>query len=168
VQKPSASPMRGQEMPEVPAGPAGFPPAPDRHRSRRHSVWRPRVRLLFLGDIVGRAGRDAGNRTLPGLREKLRLDLVVVNAENASHGFGWRRRWRARCSWRARMCRRLAITPGIARKSSPDIETEPRLISPAELPAGYAGEGRGGGGAGRWQARLGAAGHGAAIHGTFG
>ena len=46
------------------------------------------MRLLFLGDIVGRAGRDAVIATLPGLREKLRLDLVVVNAENASHGFG--------------------------------------------------------------------------------
>ncbi|MEY4859303.1 MAG: hypothetical protein RLZZ235_1470, partial [Pseudomonadota bacterium] len=46
------------------------------------------MRLLFLGDIVGRAGRDAVIAALPGLREKLRLDLVVVNAENASHGFG--------------------------------------------------------------------------------
>ncbi|MDG6093785.1 TIGR00282 family metallophosphoesterase [Acetobacter sp. AN02] len=46
------------------------------------------MRLLFLGDIVGRSGRDAVTTRLPELREKLRLDFVVVNAENASHGFG--------------------------------------------------------------------------------
>jgi metallophosphoesterase (TIGR00282 family) len=46
------------------------------------------MRILFLGDLVGRTGRDAVGAALPGLRESLRLDLVVVNAENASHGFG--------------------------------------------------------------------------------
>jgi len=46
------------------------------------------VRILFLGDIVGRAGRDAVMARLPDLRSKLALDLVVINAENASHGFG--------------------------------------------------------------------------------
>jgi metallophosphoesterase (TIGR00282 family) len=46
------------------------------------------LRILFLGDVVGRAGRDALTGELPGLRARLRADLVVVNAENASHGFG--------------------------------------------------------------------------------
>lgn len=46
------------------------------------------MRILFLGDVVGRAGRDAVERELPGLRARLRADLVVVNGENASHGFG--------------------------------------------------------------------------------
>ncbi|HTR16885.1 MAG TPA: TIGR00282 family metallophosphoesterase [Acetobacteraceae bacterium] len=46
------------------------------------------MRILFLGDLVGRSGRDAVVAALPGLRTRLRLDLVVVNAENASHGFG--------------------------------------------------------------------------------
>ena len=46
------------------------------------------MRILFLGDIVGRAGRELVEASLPGLRERLRLDLVVVNGENASHGFG--------------------------------------------------------------------------------
>lgn len=46
------------------------------------------MRLLFLGDIVGRSGRDAVIAALPGLRRDLALDLVVINAENASHGFG--------------------------------------------------------------------------------
>ncbi|MXV43668.1 TIGR00282 family metallophosphoesterase [Saccharibacter sp. 17.LH.SD] len=46
------------------------------------------MRLLFLGDIVGRSGREAVLAGLPRWRDELKLDLVVVNAENASHGFG--------------------------------------------------------------------------------
>ncbi|GAN56960.1 hypothetical protein AA0242T_1516 [Acetobacter aceti NRIC 0242] len=46
------------------------------------------VRILFLGDIVGRSGRDGVTTRLPELRRQLSLDLVIVNAENASHGFG--------------------------------------------------------------------------------
>jgi metallophosphoesterase (TIGR00282 family) len=43
---------------------------------------------LFLGDIVGRSGRDAVEARLPELKRRLSVDLAVVNAENASHGFG--------------------------------------------------------------------------------
>ena len=46
------------------------------------------MRLMFLGDVVGRSGRDAVYAQLPMLREKLKPDLVVVNGENAAHGFG--------------------------------------------------------------------------------
>ena len=46
------------------------------------------MRILFLGDIVGRVGRELVEASLRGLRARLRLDLVVVNGENASHGFG--------------------------------------------------------------------------------
>ncbi|MBK0398013.1 YmdB family metallophosphoesterase [Limibaculum sp. M0105] len=46
------------------------------------------MRLLFLGDLVGRAGRSAVIDALPALRKDWRLDFVVVNAENAASGFG--------------------------------------------------------------------------------
>jgi metallophosphoesterase (TIGR00282 family) len=46
------------------------------------------MRILFIGDVVGRTGREAVGAALPRLRESLRVDLAVVNAENASHGFG--------------------------------------------------------------------------------
>ena len=46
------------------------------------------MRILFIGDVVGRSGREAVGAALPQLREALRIDLAVVNAENASHGFG--------------------------------------------------------------------------------
>src|SRR5215471_5696564 len=46
------------------------------------------MRILFIGDVVGRTGREAVAAALPRLREALRIELAVVNAENASHGFG--------------------------------------------------------------------------------
>lgn len=46
------------------------------------------MRLLFLGDVVGRTGRKAVLDELPRLREQNRFDFVVVNGENAAGGFG--------------------------------------------------------------------------------
>ena len=46
------------------------------------------MRILFLGDVVGRSGRDAVSERLPGLIERHRFDFVVINGENASHGRG--------------------------------------------------------------------------------
>src|SRR5262249_38266232 len=47
-----------------------------------------RMRLLFLGDMVGRSGRTAVWDRLPGLIADFRLDFVIVNGENAAGGFG--------------------------------------------------------------------------------
>jgi 2',3'-cyclic-nucleotide 2'-phosphodiesterase len=46
------------------------------------------MRLLFLGDLVGRSGRVAVVEALPSLRDCYRADFVVVNGENAAGGFG--------------------------------------------------------------------------------
>jgi metallophosphoesterase (TIGR00282 family) len=46
------------------------------------------LRLLFIGDVVGRPGRDLIRRGLPVLIERLAPDLVILNAENAAGGFG--------------------------------------------------------------------------------
>ncbi|PWC32159.1 TIGR00282 family metallophosphoesterase [Azospirillum sp. TSO22-1] len=46
------------------------------------------MRLLFLGDVVGRSGRDAVMAQLPRLKAELDPDLTVVNGENAAGGFG--------------------------------------------------------------------------------
>lgn len=46
------------------------------------------MRLLFLGDVMGRAGREAIANRLPGIIERYKFDFVVVNGENASHGRG--------------------------------------------------------------------------------
>ncbi|MEM6825312.1 MAG: TIGR00282 family metallophosphoesterase [Pseudomonadota bacterium] len=46
------------------------------------------MRLLFLGDVMGRSGRGAVSDLLPGLRDDWKLDFVVVNGENATSGAG--------------------------------------------------------------------------------
>jgi 2',3'-cyclic-nucleotide 2'-phosphodiesterase len=46
------------------------------------------MRILFLGDVMGRSGRTAVAAALPGLRSDWKLDLIVVNAENATGGAG--------------------------------------------------------------------------------
>ncbi len=99
------------------------------------------MRILFLGDIVGRSGRDAVNAALPRLRESLRLDLAIVNVENASHGFG--------CS--PDMAQALfaagadVLTLGNHAWDRKEllgyIETERRLIRPLNFPPGTPGQG---------------------------
>lgn len=46
------------------------------------------MNLLFIGDIVGQAGREAVKRYLPALVETKKIDLVIANGENAAHGKG--------------------------------------------------------------------------------
>ncbi|HEY5106559.1 MAG TPA: TIGR00282 family metallophosphoesterase [Caulobacteraceae bacterium] len=46
------------------------------------------MRIAFFGDIVGRSGREGLAEHLPGLRRRLGLEFVIVNAENAAAGFG--------------------------------------------------------------------------------
>src|SRR3954454_9615245 len=46
------------------------------------------MRLLFVGDVVGRSGRTIVLDRLPGLRRDWKLDCVIVNGENAAGGFG--------------------------------------------------------------------------------
>ena len=46
------------------------------------------MRFAFFGDVVGRSGREGLADHLPDLKRRLKLDFVVVNAENACHGFG--------------------------------------------------------------------------------
>jgi hypothetical protein len=46
------------------------------------------MNILYLGDVVGRAGRQAITDELPGLRDRLNADFVVVNGENATSGMG--------------------------------------------------------------------------------
>lgn len=99
------------------------------------------MRLLFLGDIVGRAGRDALTSQLPGLRERLSLDLVVVNGENASHGFGL-----APDMARAFLAAGAdVVTLGNhawdRKEIIPYLETERRVIRPINFPSGTPGHG---------------------------
>jgi 2',3'-cyclic-nucleotide 2'-phosphodiesterase len=99
------------------------------------------MRLLFMGDIVGRSGRDALVAELPSLRRELELDFVVVNGENAAGGFGIT----------AAICDDVfdagadVITLGNhswdQREALVHIEREPRLVRPVNYPSGTPGRG---------------------------
>ena len=46
------------------------------------------MNILFCGDVVGKSGRQSLKTHLPTLQKKYPLDLIIVNGENAAHGFG--------------------------------------------------------------------------------
>ncbi len=46
------------------------------------------MKVLYCGDVVGRAGRQVVCERMPQIRRHLELDFVIVNGENAAHGFG--------------------------------------------------------------------------------
>ncbi|MEC9346464.1 MAG: TIGR00282 family metallophosphoesterase [Pseudomonadota bacterium] len=101
------------------------------------------MKVLYLGDIVGRTGRDGVVRHLPDLRQKLKPDAVVVNGENAAGGFGIT----------PQICEDLyaAGTDVIVtgnhvfdnREIIPHFQREVRLIRPANYPSGAPGRGVG-------------------------
>jgi 2',3'-cyclic-nucleotide 2'-phosphodiesterase len=101
------------------------------------------MRLLFCGDVVGRAGRAALSSNLPRLRRDLALDFVVVNGENAAHGFGITETICAEF----RAIGVDVITTGNhvwdRREIIPYIAREPRLLRPVNFPPGTPGHGYG-------------------------
>lgn len=100
------------------------------------------TRLLFIGDIVGKPGRELVRRGLPAIVARHSINLVIVNGENSAAGFG--------------------ITPDIAeelfsygahvitggnhswdkKEIFPYMADHPRLLRPANLPPGSPGAGR--------------------------
>ncbi len=99
------------------------------------------VRILFIGDIVGRPGRDLVKRGLPGLVEHHSIDVVIANAENAAAGFGITREIGDQLlDWGVDV-----MTSGNHvwdKKEALDyIGTESRLLRPANYPAGVPGNG---------------------------
>jgi 2',3'-cyclic-nucleotide 2'-phosphodiesterase len=99
------------------------------------------MRLMFLGDIVGKSGREAVFKHLPELRERIKPDLVVINGENAAHGFGITEE----IYLKLREAGADVITLGNhsfdQREALVFIEREDRLIRPVNWPKGCPGRG---------------------------
>ena len=99
------------------------------------------MNILFIGDIVGRPGRDLVHRGLRGLVESYGIDLVIANAENSANGFGITRDiGHTLLEWGVDV-----MTSGNhiwdKKEALEYIVTEPRLLRPANYPAGVPGRG---------------------------
>jgi len=73
-------------------------PAPSAEYALLGDSFRASTAILFIGDVVGRAGRRTVRELLPRLREELAPDFVVANGENAAGGIASRRRRPTSCS----------------------------------------------------------------------
>ncbi len=99
------------------------------------------MRLLFIGDIVGRAGRAVLLDNLPELRARYSLDFVVVNGENAAGGFGITEAICDEFLGAGADCVTLGNHSFDQREALVFIERQPRLLRPANYPAGTPGRG---------------------------
>jgi 2',3'-cyclic-nucleotide 2'-phosphodiesterase len=99
------------------------------------------MNILFIGDIVGRPGRELIRKGLRGLIERYDADLVIANAENSANGFGVTKEiGDTLLEWGVDV-----MTSGNHiwdKKEVIDyIASEPRLLRPANYPAGVPGRG---------------------------
>ena len=109
------------------------------------------MRLLFIGDIVGRAGRKVLLEKLPGLRKRYALDFVIVNGENAAGGFGITEAILNDFLEAGADCVTLGNHAFDQKDALVFIDRQPRLVRPLNLPKGTPGRG-----AGLYKARNGA------------
>lgn len=101
------------------------------------------MRLLFLGDIVGRSGRKAVVEALPGLRRRYRLDFVVINGENSAGGFGITEQIMEELIGAGADVVTLGNHSFDQKEALVFIERHPRLLRPINLPPGTPGKGSG-------------------------
>jgi len=99
------------------------------------------MRLLFIGDIVGRAGRAVLFENLPKLRQAWGLDFVIVNGENAAGGFGITEAICADILAAGADCVTLGNHAFDQREALVFIARQRRLIRPLNYPSGTPGGG---------------------------
>lgn len=99
------------------------------------------IRILFLGDVMGEPGRDAIAALLPGMKEELATDFVIVNGENSAGGRGIT----PKIAIALMRAGATVITTGDHVWDQKDIvpwfAEEPRLLRPLNYPPGTPGQG---------------------------
>ncbi|OGR89073.1 MAG: metallophosphoesterase [Elusimicrobia bacterium RIFCSPLOWO2_01_FULL_59_12] len=100
------------------------------------------MKILFFGDIIGRAGREGLARILPKLREAHQPDFIIANAENAAHGKGLTPRI-AEELWGQGIDVLTMGNHTLDKKEILSILDNPRLLRPANYASGFAGRGSG-------------------------
>jgi 2',3'-cyclic-nucleotide 2'-phosphodiesterase len=103
----------------------------------------PVRRILFLGDICAKPGRDAVVGMVPRLRSELGADFVIANGENAAGGYGLTPEIAGEILKQGVDC----ITTGDhffdKKEIAPTLDAEPRLLRPLNFPDGVPGHGSG-------------------------
>jgi metallophosphoesterase (TIGR00282 family) len=101
------------------------------------------MKVLFVGDIVGRPGREAIQTFLPSLRREYALDFVVANGENAAGGRGITRETAESLYELGVDFLTLGNHTWDQRELEKYIDNEARMIRPANYPSGVPGRGYG-------------------------
>src|SRR3974390_3032091 len=99
------------------------------------------MRILFIGDVVGRSGRTIVQERLPGLIVNWKLDFVVINGENAAGGFGITETIYGELIEAGIDAITLGNHAWDQREALVFIERPPRLLRPANFPRGTPGRG---------------------------
>jgi len=99
------------------------------------------MRILFVGDVVGRPGRDAVEELLPGLREQLDVDVCIVNGENAANGVGITPRLAERLLAAGADALTLGNHTWRREEIGPYLASAPAVVRPANFPASTPGRG---------------------------
>lgn len=101
----------------------------------------PTIRLLFVGDVVGKPGRRVLQRLLPRLVSERALDYVVVNVENAAGGFGVTPALMAELDTLPIDCYTSGNHIWDKKEGLPLLDADERLLRPANYPQGNPGSG---------------------------
>jgi metallophosphoesterase (TIGR00282 family) len=99
------------------------------------------MRIFFIGDVVGRSGRAIVQERLPGLIVNWKLDLVVLNGENAAGGFGITETIYGEFIEAGADAITLGNHAWDQREALVFIERAPKLIRPVNFPPGTPGRG---------------------------
>ena len=91
------------------------------------------MKILFLGDVMGRAGRAAISEALPRMRDAWRLDFVIVNGENATGGMGLSPEHAKALLAAGADCITLGDHAFDQRQMREFIDQEPRVLRPLNL-----------------------------------
>jgi metallophosphoesterase (TIGR00282 family) len=99
------------------------------------------VKLLFVGDVIGKPGRTALRNLLPRLVDRCQSDYVVVNVENSAGGFGVTGEVLAELDGLPIDCYTTGNHVWDKKEVLEVFKTEPRLLRPANYPDGNPGTG---------------------------
>jgi metallophosphoesterase (TIGR00282 family) len=99
------------------------------------------MKLMFVGDVIGRPGREALAALLPRLIDQHRVDYVVVNIENSAGGFGVTPEVLAELAPLPIDCFTSGNHIWDKKEGVELLDREPRLLRPANYPAGNPGRG---------------------------